>query len=258
MDKIKEKAEIIVNYFSKYSRVAVALSGGVDSAVLLSLAEYSKAEVVAYFVKSAFQPNFELEDALKICGTRLPVKVIEADVLSNKDITSNNENRCYFCKQEMFSQIKKNADRDLCDIIVDGTNASDNIDDRPGYRALQELGVLSPLKLFGLTKKEIRIIAKELLIPVSNKPSYACLATRIPFGTVITKDILTITENGENELFNLGFSDFRIRYFGGDAKVQVCENDLPLLMNNREKVLNILKKYYNNVLLDLETRNNDE
>lgn len=257
MNSIKEKTENIINFFSNYSRVAVALSGGVDSAVLLSLAKSSKADVNAYFVKSAFQPEFELNDALKICGDTIPLTVIETDILSDNDIVSNPENRCYFCKKRIFTEIKEKAKIDGCDIVVDGTNSSDDISDRPGYKALSELGIISPLKAFGFTKQDIRQIAFESNIPVFDKPSYACLATRIPCGTEITKEILNKTENAEKELFSLGFKDFRIRYQNGDAKLQISEEDMSSVINNREDILKILKKYYNNVLLDLKARNND-
>lgn len=257
MNSIKEKTENIINFFSNYSRVAVALSGGVDSAVLFSLAKSSKADINAYFVKSAFQPEFELNDALKICGDTIPLKVIETDILSDNDIVSNPENRCYFCKKRIFTEIKEKAEIDGCDIVVDGTNSSDDISDRPGYKALSELGIISPLKAFGFNKQEIRRIAFESNIPVFDKPSYACLATRIPCGTEITKEILNKTENAEKELFSLGFKDFRIRYQNGDAKLQISEKDMPSVINNREDILKILKKYYNNVLLDLKARNND-
>ena len=105
MNSIKEKTENILNFFSNYSRVAVALSGGVDSAVLLSLAKSSKADIKAYFVKSAFQPDFELDDALKICDDTIPLTVIEIDILSDNVIVSNPENRCYFCKKKIFGEI---------------------------------------------------------------------------------------------------------------------------------------------------------
>ena len=257
MNSIKEKTENILNFFSNYSRVAVALSGGVDSAVLLSLAKSSKADIKAYFVKSAFQPDFELDDALKICDDTIPLTVIEIDILSDNVIVSNPENRCYFCKKKIFGEIKKKAEIDGCDIIVDGTNSSDDICERPGYKALQELEIISPLKAFGFTKQDIRQIAFERKIPVFDKPSYACLATRISYGTKITMEILNKTENAEKEFFALGFKDFRIRYQNGDGKLQISEKDMPSVINNRDDILKILKKYYNNVLLDLKARNSD-
>lgn len=257
MNSIKEKEKNIINYFSNYSRVAIALSGGVDSAVLLSLAISSKAYVKAYFVKSSFQPEFEFMDVLKICGDIIPYTIIETDFLSDKKIASNPENRCYFCKKKIFSLIKEEADKDCCDIIAEGTNSSDNVSDRPGYKALQELGVVSPLKTFGLSKKEIRQIALESNLSFFDKPSYACLATRIPYGTKITHQMLKNTEISENELFKMGFSDFRIRYKNGDAILQVTEKDMPLALKNRENLLKILERYYNNVLIDLKVRNSN-
>ena len=140
-------------------------------------------------------------------------------------------------------------------MIIDGTNASDDVSDRPGYQALQELRVLSPLRLCGLTKDEIRCLSKEAGLFTHDKPAYACLATRIPAGTVITHTLLERTERSEEFLKQLGFSDFRIRTKENSAVLQLQESQLPLLLQHREIIWKRLKQEYHSVLLDLEVRN---
>ena len=138
--------------------------------------------------------------------------------------------------------------------MIDGTNASDDCADRPGMQALSELGVRSPLRECGLSKQDIRRLSKEAKLFTHDKPAYACLATRIPTGTEITADLLTKTERSEAFLKALGFSDFRIRYLGSGAKLEVRQEQLPLLLSQRETIVERLKNDYTTVLLDLEVR----
>jgi len=242
-------------FFEKYDRVAVAFSGGVDSAYLLYEANRFAKSVQPYFVKSQFQPSFELEDAKKLCEELgILLKVIEVDVLSNKTITSNPKDRCYHCKKAIFEKILEEAKSDGFDVIIDGTNASDDISDRPGVKALEEFGVLSPLRLSGLTKDEIRSRSNKLSLFTWDKPSYACLATRIAYNEPITAKRLERTEICEGYLMSLGFSDFRIRSHHDSAKIQVRADQMYLVLENRQNILGKLKEYYKNVALDLEDR----
>ena len=139
-------------------------------------------------------------------------------------------------------------------VILDGTNASDDADDRPGMKALQEMKVLSPLRMCGYVKSEIRKQSKEAGLFVYNKPSYACLATRIPTGTEIDEEKIKQVETAETFLFDLGFSDFRVRWMDNKAKIQMPESQLQALMEKREVVLEELSKIFDEVLLDLRTR----
>ena len=144
-------------FFEEHPRVAIAFSGGVDSAYLLYAANKYAKEVRAYYVKSEFQPQFELDDALKLAKElNADVKVIKLSVLTNPDVCENPANRCYYCKRTIFSEITRAAQDDRFDVLLDGTNASDDIAERPGTKALAELSVLSPLRECGLTKAEIR------------------------------------------------------------------------------------------------------
>ena len=244
------------DFFRVHSRVALAFSGGVDSAYLLYAAKRWGAQVRAYYVKTRFQPQFELEDAERLARElQADMQVISLDVLDSRRIAENPANRCYFCKRKIFSAILQAAEADGFPMLLDGTNASDNAGDRPGMRALVELSVRSPLRECGLTKEEIRRLSKEAGLFTWNKPAYACLATRIPAGEEITEEKLERTEWAEDFLLSLGFTDFRVRLLDGCARLQVPERQLPLLTEKREQILEELKKRYRGVLLDLEVRN---
>ena len=246
------------DFFSENPRVALAFSGGVDSAWLLYAAVQIGAQVRAYYVKTAFQPRFEYEDAIKLASELgADMVTIPMDILADEIVASNPVNRCYFCKQRIFGAILEAAKADGFDLVVDGTNASDKADDRPGMRALQELSVRSPLRECGLTKQEIRRMSKEAGLFTHDKPAYACLATRIPTGTPITAEALDRTERCEAYLMRLGFSGFRIRLLGDTARLQMPADQLPKLMERRETVAAELKQYYSGVLLDLEVRENE-
>lgn len=242
-------------FFAAHNKEALAFSGGVDSAYLLHAAMEYGAKVKAYFVKTPFQPQFELEDALRLqkeLGCEM--KIIELDVLDSKEITSNPANRCYFCKKKIFTEILKNAKEDGFFEVLDGTNASDDADDRPGMKVLLELSVYSPLRICGITKAEVRQLSKEAGLFTWDKPAYACLATRIPTGQEIDALALKRTEEAENFMFSLGFKNFRVRTRGDAALLQVTEEQLPLVISNRQQIFDYLKGLYKTVSLDMEVR----
>lgn len=244
------------NFFEKNPRVAVAFSGGVDSAYLLYCAKRYAQDVTAYYVKTQFQPRFELEDAKRFASLYgCEMKIIDFDILSDDNVRRNPENRCYYCKRRIFTAICENAEKDGYKVVLDGTNASDDALDRPGMKALKELSVLSPLRECALTKSEIRSQSEKEGLFTFDKPAYACLATRIPTCTAITKEKLLRTEKAEDYLFSLGFSDFRVRETNGnDAKIQIKDNQLEKLLKLKNEIYTELKKYYSTVLLDMETR----
>lgn len=242
-------------YFAQTPEAAIAFSGGVDSAYLLYAALQSGARVRAYYVKSAFQPQFELEDAVKLAGQlQADMQIIEADVLAAEIIAANPPDRCYHCKKIIFEAIAEAAGEDGFTVLLDGTNASDEEGDRPGMRALRELSVQSPLRICGLTKEEIRCLSREAGLFTWDKPAYACLATRIPAGEKITEQKLSATEAAEDYLFDLGFTDFRVRMEGDIARLQFPDSQMNRALEKRKEILRELKKYYRAVLLDLETR----
>jgi len=243
------------DFFRENPKTALAFSGGVDSAYLLYAAIHCGAEVQAYYVKSAFQPRFELEDALRLAKElEAGMKILEVDVLSAPSVAANSANRCYYCKKAIFTAIAQAAAEDGFPVLMDGTNASDDAGDRPGMRALREMSVRSPLRECGLTKDEIRRLSREAGLFTWNKPAYACLATRIPTGDAITREKLQRTEAAESYLASLGFADFRVRLLGDCARLQLPKEQLPLLLERRQEVFRELKRYYSAVLLDLEVR----
>lgn len=242
-------------FFEANPRAALAFSGGVDSSYLLCAAHACGAQVRPYYIHTAFQPQFEFEDAGRLCQSLgIPMTVVELDVLADADVTANPADRCYFCKRRLFGALSARAAEDGYTLILDGTNASDDAADRPGMRALRELSVRSPLRECGLDKAEIRRRSREAGLFTWDKPAYACLATRIPSGEPITEEKLAATEAAEKWLFSRGFSDFRVRLWHGAARLQLRRQDLGPFLEQREEILAELKKYYPEVLLDLEVR----
>ena len=242
-------------FFRQNPRSALGFSGGVDSSYLLYAAVQAGARVQPYFIKTAFQPQFELDDAKKLCaqlGVRL--RVLELDALKSPGVAANPADRCYFCKTALFGALARRALADGYSLLLDGTNASDDAGDRPGMRALRELSVRSPLRECGLTKARIRALSREAGLFTWDKPAYACLATRIPTGETITADKLARTEAAEAYLFSLGLTDFRVRLYGGAARIQVPEGQLAQVLAHRAEIVERLRRDYPAVLLDLEVR----
>lgn len=244
------------DFFRENPRAALAFSGGTDSAYLLYEALQCGAEVRPYYVKTPFQPRFELDDALRLTkelGTELTV--IEYDILNDGLVAANPADRCYHCKKKLFGLLlRERAANDGFSLIIDGTNASDDAGDRPGMRALGELCVRSPLRECGLTKAEIRARSKEAGLFTWNKPAYACLATRVPTGRPIERELLQRVEGAESELFALGFTDFRVRLFHEAARIQLPAAQMAAALERRGDILAKLKKYFDTILLDMETR----
>lgn len=242
-------------FFHENPKVAIAFSGGVDSSYLLYAALKEAKEVRAYYVASEFQPEFEKEDAKRLAGElNADMKILTVSALEIPGVKENPANRCYFCKQGIFGAIWKAAKEDGFETLLDGTNASDDAGDRPGMRALLELSVRSPLRECELTKDEIRRLSKEAGLFTWDKPAYACLATRIRTGELITREKLAATEAAEEYLFSLGFRDFRVRMREGVARIQLKEDQWERIVLYREEILRELKKHYESVTIDLEVR----
>ena len=242
-------------FFAQNNRAAIAFSGGVDSSYLLYAAGKAGVGVKGYFVKSEFQPVSEVENAKKVAAhAGVELEIIQCSILNALEVIENSKDRCYFCKKKIFSHILEKAKADGFNTILDGTNASDDIADRPGYQALQEMKVLSPLRICGLTKEQIRKLSKEAGLTTWDKPSYSCLATRIPTDTAIEKSMLEATEHAEEYLKSLGFTDFRIRYLSGYAQIQLKNSQLTAFLAQKANIKNKLETWYSGVLLDMETR----
>ena len=242
-------------FFQENPRCALGFSGGVDSAYLLYAGVKAGADIRPYFIKTAFQPAFELADAQKLAeGLGVEVTVLELDALADPRVAANPADRCYYCKQNLFRTLKDRAIADGYPVLLDGTNASDEAGDRPGMRALAELSVRSPLRECGLTKAEIRACSREAGLFTWDKPAYACLATRVPAGETITADILARVEGAEDALFRLGYTDFRVRVFHSAARLQLPRGQMERAVREAEAIQAALKPYFTPILLDLEGR----
>ena len=242
-------------FFAQYPRAAVAFSGGTDSALVLWAAKTCGGDVKAYYVRTPFQPAFELADAQKLAAELdVPLKVVEVDILSVPEVAANGPERCYFCKKALFTALRQAAAADGYELLLDGTNASDDAGDRPGMKALGELDVRSPLRECGITKEEVRRLSRQAGLFTWDKPAYACLATRVPTGTPIAPADLERVERGEKALFRLGFTDFRLRLFHGAARIQVPEDQLERAAARRGEITAALGAEFTEIFLDLKGR----
>ena len=246
---------MLEGFFKENPRAALALSGGVDSAFLLWAGLCARAEVRPYFVKTPFQPQFELEDARRLCDELgVELDVVEVDILTDPQVTANPPDRCRHCKRRLFSALRERAAADGFSLLLDGTNASDDAGDRPGMQALRELEVRSPLRECGLTKEQIRELSRQAGLFTWDKPAYACLATRVPGGRAITRADLERVEQGENLLSGLGFRDFRLRLIADGCKLQVTEKQFSQAWARRGDILTVLSSLFHEITLDLRPR----
>ena len=242
-------------FFALHPRVALAFSGGVDSSYLLYAALRWAEDVGVYYVRSAFQPEFEVRDALRLAGELgAEVKLLRADVLSCPAVAANPADRCYHCKTNIMSTIRAAAAADGYPLVIDGSNASDQISDRPGFRALEEQGILSPLRLCGLDKATIRSLSREAGLFTWDKPAYACLATRIPTGERITPERLAAVEAGEAALAAMGFTDFRLRTPERRAWLQFTAEQLPEARARFDEIRAALAPYFAEIAIDPKER----
>ncbi len=246
-------------FFEETPKFAVAFSGGVDSSYLLYAAKTFGCQIKAYMIQSPLQPQFEVDDAMKMAYMLdVPLATDTIDILDIDDVTANPADRCYHCKSAVFRRIRDLASADGYGIICDGTNASDDASERAGMRALEELGIRSPLRDAGLTKKQVRHLSREAGLFTHDKPSYACLATRIQTGTQITQPLLEKIDAAENALRTLGFTNFRIRLLGDAAKIQLPDAQIRTAGDKRRKIKEVLAPYFSDILLDLKPRKSED
>ena len=242
-------------FFTEHPKAALGFSGGVDSSYLLWAAVNAGADIAPYYIQTAFQPAFELEDAKRLCeqiGVKL--NVIQLDALADPRVAANPANRCYYCKVWLFGALRARAKADGYDLLLDGTNASDDAGDRPGMKALREMEARSPLRECGLTKAMIRQESRKAGLFTWDKPAYACLATRVPTGRTITPELLRRVEGAETALFALGFTDFRVRLYDDAARLQLPEGQLAKAVEQRQAIRQALAPWFDIVLLDTQTR----
>ena len=246
-------------FFKANPKAALAFSGGTDSAYLLWAAVQAGAAVQPYFVRSAFQPRFELEDARRLCAQLgLSLRVLDCDVLAQPEIAANPPDRCYYCKRALFTRLLDAAREEGYPLVMDGTNASDPEGDRPGMRALRELGVRSPLREAGLRKCDVRRLSAQAGLFTADKPSYACLATRIPSGTAIEPAMLETVERAEGLLAGLGYRNFRVRLRPCGALLQFDESQHADAEKNIENIRGLLGGLFHELRIDPAPRANGD
>ncbi|RKY02493.1 ATP-dependent sacrificial sulfur transferase LarE [Candidatus Poribacteria bacterium] len=253
-DKLERLRDIVRGLES----VLVAFSGGVDSTFLLKvcLDVLGRENVLAVTAESELYPREEVEGARTLAeslGARW--RLIRTDELCNEAFASNPPERCYYCKMELFSKLKEIAGEEGLKHVVDGSNADDVGDWRPGMRAAEELGIVSPLKEAGLGKEEIRKLSKEMGLPTWDKPSMACLASRFPYGHRITPEELRMVGEAERFIRGLGFKQVRVRHHGKLARIEVEPSGIERLASAgiRERVARKLKELgYTWVTVDLQ------
>ena len=257
MDELHQKLERLREHLEKTGRCAVAFSSGVDSAFLLKTAhDVLGDKVIALTAKACIFPGRESDEAAEFCKKeKVEQVVIDFDPLSVEGFKENPSDRCYHCKKALFQSFVDIAKERGIEHILEGSNMDDDGDYRPGKRAIKELSIESPLKEAGLYKDEIRKLSKEFGLPTWKKPSFACLASRFPYGESIDEEKLSMVDRGEQLLLDLGFSQFRVRLHGNLARLEILPNEFEKLLRKdvRERVYNELKTLgFSYVSMDLE------
>ena len=254
---LQEKYNGLLNGLKGLGRLAVAFSAGVDSTFLLACAQMALGgQVVAITVRSDFFPQEELAEAEAYCRERgIQHSILPFDPLADPALAKNPPERCYLCKRMLFQQILAEGEKLGFYTVADGSNMDDLQDYRPGRRALEELGILSPLREAGLTKADIRALSKSLCLKTWDKPAFACLASRFPYGEPITRERLAQVGAAEEFLRAMGFAQLRVRAHGGIARIEVPPEDIPRLaaLEARQTVIKRLRQLgFLYVTLDLE------
>lgn len=249
------KYENLKRIIKDCQKVIIAYSGGVDSTLLAYISTQElKEKALCFTVNSELTSRVELKDSIEIAKEYgFNHQILNLNVLNNEDITKNSPDRCYYCKSVIFSNILKQAENYKIKTVIEGSNTDDLNDYRPGFKAIINLSVKSPLLEAKLNKEEIREISKILGLKTWDKPSYACLASRIPYNETLNLEKLSMVEKAEAFINSLGITGLRVRFHGDIARIELKETDIAdFISNHRNKVELELKKYgFSYVCLDL-------
>ncbi|HUT69532.1 MAG TPA: ATP-dependent sacrificial sulfur transferase LarE [Desulfatiglandales bacterium] len=256
-DNRKGKSQNLEDILLDMESVLIAFSGGVDSTLLLRVAkDVLGNKVLAVTASSTVYPSEEIEQAKALAhNLKARHEIIETRELTNPKFVSNPKDRCYWCKKELFAELTSIAKENNLKYVVDGSNFDDLDDFRPGMEAARELGVRSPLQEAMLTKPDIRSMSKRMGLPTWSKPSFACLASRLPYGTRITRENLITIDKAERFLKDLGFTHVRVRHHDTIARIEVPKKDIPRLLSDKpsSKIVSYFKTLgYSYVTVDLE------
>ncbi len=255
MSVVDEKYKHLLQRLRELKKVAVAFSGGLDSSFLLFASKDALGnQVVALTVKTPYMADWEIDEAREFArDAGIDHRIIRLPFTG--EIRNNPGNRCYICKRFVFHQLRKEAEKTGAMHLLDGTNRDDPGDHRPGLKALEELGIISPLRESGLSKDDIRYLARKKGLRIWDKPAYACLLTRIPHNTRIEDETLERIEKAEKFLIDLGIRSVRVRCHGKLARIETTKKNFRRILekNNREKITAKLKSLgFRYVSLDME------